>query len=200
MKEYYPKFESGKFYHVYNRANGKEILFKEPKNYNFFLEKWNDYLNPFLDVWTYCLLPNHFHFLVKIKNLNKLELVEEPGKLAAETISNQFRSLFISYTKSFNKVYDRHGNLFQKPFKRLLVDSNTYLLTLIHYIHHNPIHHSFVNDFSDWKYSSYSALTGKGKTNVKKSAVLNLYGGRKEFIDFHNQMKDYKKIKNLIIE
>lgn len=197
MKDYYSKFESHQFYHIYNRANGNENIFREAKNYNFFFERWDDYLTDFVDVWAYCLLPNHFHFLIKVLESNKdLKGFENLSGL----VSNQFSKLFNSYAKSFNSVYDRHGSLFQKPFKHVLVNSQNYLLTLIHYIHHNPIHHNFTEDFTDWTYSSYSAITGERPTKVYRDEVPDLFGGMEAFVDFHNQMKDYKQIKHLIIE
>lgn len=174
---------------------------KKLKTIIFFLEWWNHYLADYTTVWAYCLIPNHFHFLIKVKSEDKLADLLKPKQTAIpEMISNQFRNLFISYTKSFNKVYNRNGSLFQKPFKHVLVDSDSYLLALIHYIHHNPIHHNLATEFTDWTYSSYFALIGNGTTKVDRNSVLDLFGGKDEFISFHNQMKDYKKIEHLIIE
>ena len=154
-----------------------------------------------LTVWAYCLIPNHFHFLIKVKSEEELTKLLRPEQGAiTEMISNQFRILFISYTKSFNKVYTRNGSLFQKPFKHILVDSQSYLFALIHYIHHNPIHHNFTDTFNDWTYSSYLALIGNGSTKVDRNSVLDLFGDKNEFMAFHNQMKDYKKIQHLLIE
>lgn len=59
--------EAGKFYHVYNRTNNKELLFKEHENYFFFLRKYKQYLSSYIDTYAYCLMPNHFHFLIKVK-------------------------------------------------------------------------------------------------------------------------------------
>ena len=59
--------ESGKFYHIYNRGNNRETIFKEVKNYYFFLQNFQNYLQNYIDIFSYCLMPNHFHFLIKIK-------------------------------------------------------------------------------------------------------------------------------------
>lgn len=196
MREYHAPFHHEEFYHVFNRGNNKENLFKEDRNFSFFLGRWDKYLLPYIDVWSYCLMPNHFHFLIKVKDHTSF-----PGEHNANKfLENQFKRLFSSYTLSFNKVYVRNGSLFQKRFKRVKIDSESYLFALIHYIHHNPIHHNFVNNFSEWKYSSYSAIIGKEATKISRNEVLNLFGGKIEFIAFHNQMKDYKQIKHLIIE
>lgn len=200
MKDFYSKFEANQFYHIYNRANGNENLFIETKNYDFFLKKWNQYLGNYIRIWAYCLMPNHFHFLIKVKEENQLSKFLKPEKSVNQTISNQFRNLFISYTKSFNKTYNRNGSLFQKPFKHVLIDSQSYLLTLIHYIHHNPIHHHLTTNYTGWKYSSYLAFSKNKATKIDVENVIDLFGNREEFLSFHQQMKDYKKIRHLVIE
>lgn len=54
---------AGEFYHLFNRANTQtDKLFHRERNYHYFLEKWNCYLGGFFEVWSYCLIPNHFHF------------------------------------------------------------------------------------------------------------------------------------------
>jgi hypothetical protein len=115
-------------------------------------------------------------------------------------LENQFKRFLSSYALSFNKVYGRHGSLFQKSFKRVEVDSQEYLITLIHYIHHNPIHHQICDHFSEWKYSSYLASISEHPTKIEKEAVLKLFGNKEEFIRIHEDMRNYKKINNLIIE
>lgn len=60
------------YYHVYNRANGLENIFVEERNFDFFLDKWKLYINPIADSYAWCLMPNHFHFLVKIKSEEEL--------------------------------------------------------------------------------------------------------------------------------
>lgn len=184
------------------RANNKEKLFNVERNYHFFLEKWQKYLDDFINVWAYCLMPNHFHFLVRVKKVEELKLLLQDSKVQriSDLVSNQFRKLFISYTKSFNKTYDRTGSLFQKPFKRIEVDTKNYLKHLIHYIHHNPIHHGFVENYENWPYSSYLAIINESHTKIKRQRVLNLFGGKEPFLSYHEKMKNYNVIDHLILE
>jgi REP element-mobilizing transposase RayT len=203
MKDYHAPFEFNQFYHIYNRSIGGVNLFKEEKNYSFFLKKWEKYLLPYVNTWAYCLIPNHFHFLIEVGDERKLKRHAKFQKLGMsidQFISNQFRKLFISYTKSYNKAYDRNGSLFQKPFKRIKVEDQRYLLMLVHYIHHNPIHHNFAADYLDWKYSSYLAITSKNPTKVSRSEVIELFVDLKRFKTYHSEMKNYNKIKRFIIE
>ena len=55
------------YYHIYNHANGDDNLFREEKNYSFFLEKYHQHIDPIAETIAWCLMPNHFHLLVKIK-------------------------------------------------------------------------------------------------------------------------------------
>ena len=200
MRDYHAPFKCRHFYHVYNRGNNQQNIFLEEKNYTFFLKRWDEYLGKYLDVWAYCLMPNHFHFIVRVKDEDRLAKFRKPGKSYNELISNQFRKLFIAYTKSFNKVYERTGSLFQKPFKRVKIDSEQYLQHLIHYIHHNPIHHHFVDDYTDWKYSSYSSILSKRPTKLRRKEILKLFRDKQSFTTYHEEMKDYNKIDHLIME
>lgn len=199
MKNSLAPLESGQFYHIYNRGNNKETLFRNDGNYTFFLNKWRKYLSDYLEVWAYCLMPNHFHFLIQIKHKKDLAPYSKDQK-TTDLLSNQFRKLFISYTKSFNKVHNRTGSLFQKRFKRKKLDSQNHLLHLIHYIHHNPIHHKFAGSYTDWLYSSYSAIAGEQPTQIVKQKVLDLFNGKDSFISYHQEMKNYNVIDHLIIE
>jgi len=201
MKENIP-LKPDQFYHIYNRGNNKENLFNVDKNYHFFLKKWQKYLDDFIDVWAYCLMSNHFHFLVRVKKDEELKNLLPDSKIQRipDLVSNQLRKLFISYTKSFNKTYDRTGSLFQKPFKRVKVNTRNYLKHLIHYIHHNPIHHGFVENYRDWPYSSYHAIISQQPSKIKRQRVLNLFGGQKSFFSYHQEMKNYNVIDHLIFE
>lgn len=57
-----------KYYHIYNHANGFENIFIEERNFRFFLEKYQFYILPIAKTFAHCLMPNHFHFLIKIKD------------------------------------------------------------------------------------------------------------------------------------
>jgi len=189
--------EPDKYYHIYNHAVCKENLFIQPENYLFFLKRYAYYLNPVVDTFAYCLMPNHFHLAVRIKPENELiayfELVGNlkkksksqipkplrfpkperfhesfEGKNLSVLISKQFSNLFNSYAKSFNKQQNRRGNLFEQKFKRKHINSEEYFRQLIHYIHFNPVHHQFVEDLRNWKYSSFESFS------LKKLLALNV--------------------------
>jgi REP-associated tyrosine transposase len=189
----------GLFYHIYNRGNNGNALFYEPRNYRYFLQLYGRYLHPIVDTYAYCLMPNHFHFLIQIRPF--------PGWLSLKDnqsyesyISLQFRNFFSTYTKAINKAYDHTGSLFEKPFKRKVVDNDRYFTTLIAYIHRNPQAHGFVDDFQEWPWSSYNALLSEKPTQVQRVAVLEWFGNRAVLADAHLQDVDEGLIEPLITD
>src|SRR5690606_24478907 len=145
--------EPDKFYHIYNRGVNGEVIFKSSRNFEFFLKKVEEYLIPVCEIYAYCLLPNHFHFLVKVKSEKEMEsLVKvstldkaERGLHAQQNIfSKQFSRLFNSYSQAFNKENGRHAALIESPFKRKEINNLDYLRRVLIYIHRNPQLHELV--------------------------------------------------------
>ena len=107
---------------------------------------------------------------------------EKIGKL----VSNQLRGLFISYSMAINLQENRTGNLFDRSFKRLEITSQEYLEYALFYVHYNPEKHGIIDDFKNYRYSSYKTLAGKGKTQINRDLVYDIFGGRSDFINYHN--------------
>lgn len=166
------------YFHVYNRAVGNDKLFFKAENYNYFLSRFKFYLANLIDVYAYCLMPNHFHFLIKINE-------EDPNIL-----SKQFRRLFISYAMAINNQEKRKGNLFIKNFKRRLIEDERYLLSIVRYIHLNPFHHKLTKDYSNYKYSSYKTFLSNKPTIIKRKDVLDWFVNRARFEEFHEVGKE----------
>jgi putative transposase len=190
------------YYHIYNRGINGERLFREARNHRYFLKLWAKYVEPVAQTYAYCLLSNHFHFLVRIREI-------ETGPVAnprfAETgpvlyVSRQFNNLFIAYAKAFNKAYHRTGSLFESPFKRRRVDHDRYLAALVAYIHRSPQKQGFVDDFRDWPYSSYHAVLSTQATRIPRAAVLDWFDGPAGFKEAHVMLVDEAIIEPLIAE
>jgi REP element-mobilizing transposase RayT len=181
--KYQDLFTAGKFYHVFNRANSpQDKLFYQEKNYAFFLKKWHDYLGDVFDVWSYCLIPNHYHFLVWVKESNHNKIIE------------RIRRFSISYTQAINKQEKRRGSLFQEHPKRVMIKREAHLLWLVYYIHNNPVHHEVSSEILHWKYSSLQALSGTMPTKLARQDVLDIFGSRENFLHFHQQELHYDDI------
>jgi hypothetical protein len=187
--------QPGQYYHIYNRGINGEPLFRQERNYRYFLKLWAKYIEPVAETYVYCLLSNHFHLLVRTKDT---ETGPISGIGPVLHVSRQFNNLFIAYAKAFNKAYDRKGGLFESPFKRRLVDNDRYFAALAAYIHRNPQKHGFVDDFRDWPYSSYHAVLSTRATRIQRSAVLDWFDGPAKFKESHTALVDEAIIEPLI--
>ena len=184
-----PPLQMGLYYHIFNRGNGGKRIFREKRNYRFFMERYARYVEPIAYTYAYCLLKNHFHFLIRTKTPEeqeeRLETLKVSETFRVLSPSSQFSKLFSSYAKAFNKAYGRTGSLFERPFRRIEVDADTYFTQLVAYIHQNPERHGLVADFRDWPFSSYQAIVSPRPTRVQRDEVLSWFGGRDNFVDFH---------------
>jgi len=216
--DYWEDLVPEKIYHIYNRAVGKENLFRKPDNYRYFLDKWKQHL-PYLEVYAYRLMPNHFHFLARVKpldddlitHLKKQTTVKSQlllhGELSySKYLEDQFKRLFSGYALAFNRQEDRPGALFQKRFKRISVKSEMKLLYLLAYIHHNALHHGFCTAYEDWPYSSWSAYQRLEKRSLlNREEVLSWFHAdpvraRALFLEYHREFRLDREMEDYVYE
>jgi hypothetical protein len=171
----------GTYYHIYNRGNNHENIFREERNYHHFLKLYAHHIEPIAGTYAYCLLRNHFHFCVRTR-------APEEAPPEAKDPSQYFSNFFNAYAKAFNKTYCRCGALFQRPFGRIEVSSEAYLQRLIIYIHQNPQRHGFLSDFREWPYSSYHSLLCEKPTRLLRHEVLDWFGDRTALQACHLQV------------
>jgi putative transposase len=139
-------FQTGNFYHIYNRGNNRQNIFFERENYLHFLRLMREHLaTNGVDILAYCLMPNHYHFLAYLQDDN---------------LSAAMHRLSVSYTKAINKRFDRCGVLFQGRFQSIHVNDTDYLIHLSRYIHLNPVKAGFVDRAEEWEFSSYLEYAG----------------------------------------
>jgi putative transposase len=177
------------FYHIYNRGVEKRIIFEDDQDYKVFLKYLKEALSPppdskllkktislqgasfkgvprqpknfqtQIDLLAFCLMPNHFHLLLKQSSKDSME--------------SFMRSVITRYSMYFNKRYSRVGKLFQGHYKACLIKNDNYLLHLSRYIHTNPL-----ENYSDLTkaYSSYSQYIGLTKSNwLKPELILSFF-------------------------
>lgn len=136
------QYTQGGYYHIYNRGADRGAIFREQRNYEYLLRLLKQVAQACsLTVVAYCLLPNHYHWLIR------QEGNVPAGKLPAR--------LFGSYTQAFNKAYGRTGTLFEGPYKAIAVTTDVHLEHLCAYIHLNPVRHGLVEAPEAWVYSNY---------------------------------------------
>jgi len=172
-------------YHVYNRANGSEKLFLSRENYRFFLQKYNEHIEPIANTFCFCLMPNHFYFLIRIKSEKQLAVTFP--MFTEKLLSKQFSNLFSSYTQAFNKQQKRMGSLFMKNFKRIRVNDQSYLLKLVHYIHHNPVEANLSERPEGWDHSSYHILLSDKPTFLKRNEIIGWFENKENFVHVHKR-------------
>ena len=158
--------QEGEFYHVFNRGNTREKIFFKKENYSYFLKGVDRYLISTCDLLAWCLMPNHFHFLVHA-NSRSVPLIKD-GSFERQNFSQAIKQLLSSYTKAINKQELRTGSLFQQKTKAIPV-SGTHVETVFHYIHQNPMKAGLVNKIEDWENSSF-----RGYLGMRKETLCNL--------------------------
>ncbi len=189
----------GQYFHIYNRGVNGENLFKEERNYYYFLQQYKFYCADVLEILSYCLLKNHFHLLVYVKE--NVEVARRDGQgLFKMNASKQLGHFFNSYAQSINKAHKRTGPLFESPFERKLIDDENYLLSMIYYCHHNAQHHDFVKDFIEWEFSSYHTILKNDNTIVAAEKVIQRFGSVESFENAHKIYIENKEADKYLIE
>ncbi len=208
----------GNFYHIYNRGMNGADLFYCNDNYNYFLAQFEIHAHPVVDTFAWCLLRNHFHMLVRVKQGQEIrvgQLANPPRQLdltglenlsgltpveVAAFASKSFSNLFNAYARGLNKQRGRKGAVWSRPFNRKLVDSERYFKQLVVYIHTNPVKHGFADSFMDYPWSSYQTLLSVKPTKLQRGRVVGWFDGKGNFVNQHSKLIDYKFIDHLTIE
>ena len=194
MAKYHIPLLPNEQYHILSRAIGAEKIFREPRNYSFFLSRYQKYISPIADTYCYCLIPNHFHFLLRIKE--EIAIKKYYEEIKKKTYSTQFASGFImkcfsnflnSYTKTFNKIYNRKGGLFIDYLRRVEIKTNQQFGATVFYIHKNPVHHGLCKKLDQWPWSSYNTMLSISPTKLLRQEVLDWFGGLAAFLEYHSR-------------
>lgn len=215
--------EYGRFYHIFNRGNNYENIYLDQKDYRMFLELYDIYIDTVADTYAWCLLKNHFHVLLRIREEDEIGYLNADDARSRELVkkwkthfpsqpevnfskkpkpNTQFQHLFSSYTKYFNKTHDRTGSLFTKQYERIRVDNKNYYTNLVVYIHNNPVKHGFTKYAIDYPWSSYLTVTSSRNTKLKREDVLNYFHDLDNFKFMHQNagLDNDKNLKGLIVE
>ncbi|MBI5409002.1 MAG: transposase [Nitrospirae bacterium] len=182
-----PRIEyEGAFYHVITRGNRREHIFRDRNDFLKYLDILSLYKKRYrFRIYSYVLMSNHVHLLI--------ETIKTPLSKIQQGINQ-------SYTMYFNRRHRTTGHLFQGRYKAILCDRDTYLLSLIKYIHKNPVRAKMVTKPDDYKWSSHRCYAGKDKQNdiVDTDPVLRMFSedkaaSRRRYNDFLEDGIDVKK-------
>lgn len=163
------QFICGGYYHIYNRGASRTSIFRTDQNYGYCLHLLRDYSRRFqVSVIAYCLMPNHYHWLVR-----------QDGDIPAGLLPTR---VWKAYSNSFNAHSERTGALFEGPYQALAVTRDEYLRHLCRYIHANPVRHGFCAKPEEWTYSNYQEWTGmRGGTLVDNVFVQEHFDAGQDY-------------------
>ncbi len=173
-----PRFLLSKsYYHIITRGNNKNIIFRKHEDYLYFLNLIKKYKknHPF-DLYHYCLMPNHVHFLVKTKD--------------SYLFSSFMKKLNLSYYHYFKEEYGWAGHFWQGRYKSQPVGKDKYFLQCGKYIELNPVRACIVDNPGDYKYSSYNYYIKEEENSIiTKDPFYKFFGNNKQ-----ERQKRYKEI------
>ncbi len=188
--KYRTPIEAGRVFHVYNRGINHQAVFPNDEDKRWFLRRFKHYLHDYADILCYCILDNHYHFLLRIK--------ENPS--LPSTFSRQFGKLILSYTHYFNRKYGHDGPVFHRCFKRLIVNGVVYLKTLFWYIHFNPMKHFHHKDYLRYPFSSYASYKGRDDDLLAFEEGVAVFGSINNLLEFHDYMHEIGILEKLPME
>ena len=176
------QFIQGHYYHVYNRGANRRPIFRTEENYCFLLRRVKKYAASFsISIIAYCLMPNHYHFLLRQDNTH--------------TISRFVQAVFNSYTKAFNKMFERSGTLFEGPFRAIMVGRDEYLIHLCRYIHRNPLDAGLVDHPIQWPFSNYQEwVEQRAGTLVDRALVREWFPSPADYERFVMEYEPSSKV------
>jgi len=158
-------------YHVIARGVSHQIIFEDNDDRAFFMSRASICLEGADgEIYAWCLMDNHVHLLLRIP---------------FSTFSQSMHALLTGYAGYFNRVHGRTGPLFDGRFKSEPVDSDEYLMTAVRYIHRNPKKAGLTDGLS-FPWSSYDEYLGSRSGWSRTGFVLGVFGGKAEFLRFHN--------------
>ncbi|MEI6412033.1 MAG: transposase [Bacteroidota bacterium] len=178
-------FHKNGIYHIYNQGNNRQLIFFKPENYLFFLSKMREFVMPYCDILCYCLMPNHFHLLVHVRETELPHISVGVTISHPDTTTDTLRTLNVSigillrsYTRAINNQEHRTGALFREKtkakdgwedvsisvthpdYEKQLRNWEHYGLIAFNYIHQNPVKSGLVSRAEEWPYSSASDFAG----------------------------------------
>jgi len=155
-------FTRNHYYHIYNRGVGKGLIFFNPANYEHCLNLIARYHQPYgAAVIALCLMPNHYHFLLR--------------QDSDQSLSKFINVLFNAYVQAVNRQQGRKGPLFEGRFHHVWIDREEYLIHLCRYIHLNPVKANLVPHPQDWPYSNYMECIGLKVGDLKDDDFIRSY-------------------------
>jgi REP element-mobilizing transposase RayT len=198
-------FEENHVYHIFNRGINKNQTFYTSRNYEYFLQKVKEIISPYSNILAYCLMPNHFHFLIRAskESCNYLQMDgKDTDKM--QILSKKIGIVLGSYTQGLNRQHDRSGSLWSQRTKAIELnrfnDASEYLESCFHYIHQNPTRAGLTKKMGDWPYSSYHEFQKRSTMDICQvdQALAMLNKTPLEFLIASRLVKENRDLKSFL--
>ena len=203
-------FYPGAYYHIVCKNIDGLSLFYDAIDYEIFNQRFIKFTGNFFDVWSFCLIPNHSHHIVKIKSIESISdfmrrlvpanITATMKNFSGETsnelffdkmIERQMNSFLVSYANYINNKFNRKGGIFQKPFKRIQIEDEGHLQQAIIYTNANAQKHKMVDDYKKYPFSSYVGIIENDQYYVDSKSVIEFFKGLEKFLIIHEQQVAY---------
>ncbi|QGU95856.1 transposase [Clostridium bovifaecis] len=166
----------GAIYHITNRGNHRNDIFRDGEDYLVYLTILKEALERYKAIlYCYCLMTNHVHLIIETSDV---------------TISEIMRRINLFYTKYFNNKYNLIGHLFQGRYFAELIEEDKYILEASRYIHLNPVRARMVRNPEDYEWSSYGMYIG----NIDEKIILS-----KKILAYFKE-EDKRKLYKVFVE
>ena len=157
-------------YHVINRGNAKQVVFPFANDYDSFLKLLCKAKERYpLDLFAYCVMPNHFHLIVR--------------PVRGPDLSRFMQWLLTSHVRRHHHRYETSGHIWQGRFKSFLIQEDSHLLVAMRYVERNPVRARLVNSAADWRWSSHREATGQEKRHLVDASPISLPNDWMEYVN-----------------
>jgi REP element-mobilizing transposase RayT len=164
----------GFVYHIYNRAINNEKLFYQEEDKELFMWILNRFLSSKIELYAYCLIPNHYHLLLRVNE-----------EITQQEFCNAIGSVFKSFTNRYNMKYNRRGALFQGRYRRREVKELSCFRKVLIYIHLNPLRHGVSDHPAAYPYSSYMHYLTQRKDILNLQPALEAFDSLPNLVFVH---------------
>lgn len=198
-------FSSNNIYHVYNQGNNRQPIFFQQRDYLIFLNLYKRLFEPVSSTIAWCLMPNHFHFMIYADERCNEKIKQ--GGIYLDPITNSIRKLLSGYTRIFNNQYEKTGSLFRQKTKSKCLSAidikpgspdqiQDYYINCFHYIHQNPLRAKLIEQLEDWEFSSYRDYAGlrTGTLCKKELGIVHCNYSPESFMELSNKLVEERFI------
>lgn len=180
--------QPGRYYHIFNCTKNGDPLFYDEEDYHYFLKLYRTHIVPIAETYAYCLLQDHLHLLLRIR------------EDAEGSLYKPFALLFNAYVKCYNKRHHREGRLMQFKLKRIEIRSQTSIEEMVRFISQNARRHGLTDDLARYRFSSYRATIAGAGSIIHSAWIAEHFGAGDQLVNLLNTPVDERRVRRYLIE